>query len=183
MTRRVTVPSALALALTAATGAQAEEHIFTYDAASDAARSLAETGLSFQFEGRLMGGYKLERIIQTGEQGSAVLRYSSDRDLGPGGLRAVLGKAPPVGGLYEIKPDAADGRAFINAICPGAQRGWLVVGPLKRFHDLPVQVIGKDEGASSARHCTDLKFSFKSEIALPPDRTPPEQIEQVGHAP
>lgn len=183
MVRLQSASAALLLAVIAAGRASADEHIFVYDAASNAARALAATGLSFQFEGRLLGGYKLERIIQTGERGSAALKPTSDRDLGPGGLRAALGDQAPTGGLYEIGRDSADGQAFVGAVCPGAARAWLVVGPLRRFHDLPIQVIGKDAGALAARRCADLRFSFRSELVLPPDRLPPDQGFQVGHAP
>jgi hypothetical protein len=180
------LPAALSVATLAAlavSSARADEHIFVYDAASPAAEALAETGLSFQFEGRPLGGYRLERIIQTGERGSAELRFTSDRDLGPGGLKAALGKDAPVGGLYEIRSDTADGQAFVGAVCPGAERAWLVMGQLRRFKDLPIQIIGKDPGAASARHCGDLNFGFRSELAMPPDREPPRQFVQVGHAP
>jgi hypothetical protein len=177
------LPLALALCALAVAAARADEHIYVYDAASPAAQALAETGLSFQFEGRPLGGYRLERIIQTGERGSAELRFSSDKDLGPGGLKAALGNRSPVGALYEIRRETADGQAFVGAVCPGAERAWLVMGRLRRFKDLQVQVVGKDPGAASARHCADLVFSFRSELAMPADREPPEQRDQVGHAP
>ena len=165
-----------ALALTVTTGAaRAEEHIYSYDAASPPARALAQTGLSFQFQRRPLGGTRLERIIQTGETGFAEVRPASEGDLGAGGLKAALGGQSPVGWLYEIKPDG-DGQAFVGAVCPGADRAWLVVGQLRRFKDLPIQVVGKDAGAKAARHCADLAFSFHSEWTLPPDRAAPRPL-------
>ncbi len=169
MSRRLCITALLALA---AAPAWAEEHIFSYDAASDPARALAATGLSFQFEGRLLGGYRLERIIQTGERGSADIRPAPEAGLGAGGLAAALAGEKPVGGLYEIQP-SADGPAFVEAVCPGAQRAWLVIGPLRRFKDLPVQAVGRDPGAPAAHRCTDLAFSFHSDWRLPDDREPP----------
>ena len=68
-----------------------DRFIFTYDPASPAARTLTDTGLSFQFEKGLLGGVRVQRIIQTGEIGSADLRPASEAELGSGGLRAVLG--------------------------------------------------------------------------------------------
>ena len=167
--------AALALAVIAARPARAEEHIYSYEAASPPARALAETGLSFQFQRRPLGGTRLERIIQTGETGFAEVRPASEGDLGPGGLKAALGGESPVGWLYEIKPEG-DGQAFVGAACPGAQRAWLVIGPLRRFKDLPIQVVGKDAGAKAARHCADLAFSFHSEWTLPPDRAAPKPM-------
>ena len=152
--------------------AWADEHIYSYDAASDAARALAATGLSFQFEDRLLGGYKLQRVIQTGERGSADIRQASESALGTGGVKAALGRRAPVGALYEILSDA-DGPAFIEAVCPGAQKAWLIIGPLRRFKDLPIQAVGRDPGAAAARHCVDLTFSFHSDWRLPDDRIPP----------
>jgi hypothetical protein len=166
---------ALFLVLAAGSAARADEHIFSYDASSPPARALAETGLSFQFQKLPLGAVRLERIIQTGETGFADIRPSNDGELGPGGLRAALGGSAPVGALYEIKPDG-DGQAFVGAVCPGAERAWLVIGPLRRFKDLPIQVVGRDAGAKAARHCADLVFSFHSEWSLPPDRAAPKPL-------
>ena len=183
MARSPSTAALFALALACAGPAVADERLYVYESASDGARALAATGLTFEFATRPLGGYKLERIFQTGERGSADLQASSDKDLGPGGLRAALGGTASAGGLYEIRRDAADGRAFVGAVCPGAERAWLVVGPLRRFRDLTVQAIGKDQGAVSARRCVDLSFRFRGELALPPDRPPPTDRVAVGHAP
>lgn len=174
--RPLIAPSAaLAFASLAASPALSAEHIYSYDAVSDTARALAETGLSFQFQSLPLGGMRLERIIQTGERGSAGIRPASDGPLGPGGLRAALGGHAPVGALYEIEPEG-DGQAFVGAVCPGAEKAWLVIGQLHRFKDLPIQVVGKDAGAGRARHCADLTFSFHSEWSFPADRTPPSPL-------
>ena len=78
----------------------------------------------------------------------------------------------PVGDLYEITP-GGDGRAFIQAVCPGAERAWLVIGPLERFRDVKIQTVGKPPGGS-AHMCAELQFTYHSEWNLPPDRGPPE---------
>src|SRR5476651_2148573 len=109
----------LALAVLATGPARSAEHIYSYDAVSDAALALAQTGLSFQFQNLPLGGMRLERIIQTGERGSAGIRPASEGALGLGGLRAALGGHAPVGALYEIMPEG-DGQAFVGAVCPGA---------------------------------------------------------------
>jgi hypothetical protein len=166
-------PAVLALLAVCAAGpALAEEHIYSYEASSPAARVLAPTGLSFAFSRHLLGGAHVHRIIQTGEQGEASVKAVSDAVLGGGGLKAALAGARPVGDLYEIQPQG-DGRAFIQAICPGAQRAWLVIGPLQRFRELRLQAIGKPAGAGAAHACVGLAFNFHSEWSLPPDRPPP----------
>ena len=162
----------MSAALAACGAARADEHIYSYEAASPAARALAETGLSFEFERHGFGGVRIHRIVQTGELGSAGLRPSSDKDMGAGGLKEALGREAPVGGLYEILPEG-DGQAFVGAVCPGAARAWLVIGPLRRFRDLEIQAIGRKEGAPSAHKCVDLAFTFYNEWALPPGAPPP----------
>ncbi len=152
--------------------ARADEHIYSYDAETDPARALTATGLSFDFERHGFGGVRILRIIQTGDQGSADLKRGSERDLGPGGLKAALGSERAAGGLYEIRSEG-DGQAFVDAVCPGAKRAWLVIGGLKRFRDLTVQSVGLNEGAATAHHCATMQFSFYSEWTLPPDRAPP----------
>lgn len=167
--------AAWALALAAAVAlpgaAAADPHLYSYDPASEATRTLAPSGLSFAFDKPMFGGPKVTRIIQTGERGEAALKPASETALGRGGLKAALGPERPAGRLYEITADG-DGPAFVRAVCPGAARAWLLIGPLERFRDLTVQAVGRDEGAASARHCATLRFSFRSEWALPP-RAPP----------
>jgi hypothetical protein len=152
--------------------AHAGQRIYSYEAVSPAARVLAPTGLSFQFEKHLMGGARVERIIQTGERGFADVRPSSDAGLGAGGLGAALAGARPAGALYEIEADGA-GRAFVQAVCPGAAKAWLLIGPLERFRDLQVQAVGRRADAAGAHKCVELQFAFHSEWSLPPDRNPP----------
>jgi len=160
--------------------ALAGEHVYSYEAASSAARVLAPTGLSFVFEKHLLGGVRVQRIIQTGERGSADVRPGSEADLGGGGLRAALG-GQPSGDLYEIEPNG-DGRAFVQAICPGSDRAWLVIGPVQRFRDLKLQAVGRS-ASGPARHCADLAFVFHSEWSLPPDRLPPAPRFPIGAPP
>ena len=169
MTRSVWV---LALAAAALPGAAAAEaHLYSYEAASDAARTLAPSGLSFAFDKPPFGSPRVTRVIQTGDRGEAALKPASEGALGRGGLKAALGPEKPVGRLYEITSDG-DGPAFARAICPGAARAWLVIGRLERFQDLTVQAVGRDQGASGARRCVTFELGFRSEWTLPP-RTPP----------
>jgi hypothetical protein len=151
--------------------ASAEEHIYSYDPVSASARTLTSTGLSFQFERGLLGGVHVERIIQTGDRGAAELRPAAESELGPGGLKAALGDQRPAGPLYEIRPEA-EGRAFVHAVCPGAERAWLVIGPLERFGHLTIQAVGRDPGAAAARSCSTMDFSFYSDWRLPERESP-----------
>jgi hypothetical protein len=83
--------AALTLALIALPlAARAEGRIYSYEPASDAARTLAETGLSFEFARTLLGGARVRRVIQTGDQGSAAVRLASESELGAGGLKTAL---------------------------------------------------------------------------------------------
>ncbi len=151
--------------------AYAGQEIYSYEPVSTEAHALTETGLSFLFERGLMGSTHIRRLIQTGEKGQAELKPGSEKDLGPGGVKAVLGAEHEAGSLYEIQPQQ-DGAAFINAVCPGAQRAWLDIGPLSRFQDLAVQTMGRDKGAATARHCATLIFTWHNEWTLPQRRPP-----------
>ena len=153
----------------------ADEQLYSYDPASASAHTLTDTGLSFQFERGLLGGVRIERIIQTGDRGSADLRRASESDLGRGGLKAALGHERPAGALYEIRPDA-DGKAFVRAVCPGAERAWLVIGPLERFRNLKIQAVGRDAGAPAARACSSMDFTFYSDWQLPEREAPPTRF-------
>jgi len=166
-------PAALVLVLFAMpAAARAADRIYSYEPASDAARALAETGLSFEFKRTLLGGARVLRVIQTGDRGAAAVRPASEGELGAGGLKTALGGQAPAGDLYAIRPDQEDGQAFIGAVCPGAERAWLLIGKLERFEDLAVQAVGRDKGAAGARLCASLAFSYRNDWTLPP-RAPP----------
>jgi hypothetical protein len=160
------------IACAGARPALADEHIYSYEPASPATRTLTSTGLSFEFEKHVLGGQRVRRIVQTGDRGSAELRPAPESALGAGGLHTALVGTRPVGDLYEIEP-AGDGRAFVQAVCPGAKQAWLVIGPLERFRDLKIQAVGRPDGAPAAKPCVTLEFVFHSEWRLPPDRGPP----------
>lgn len=149
--------------------------IYSYEPLSPEAKVLTRTGLSFEFEKGLLGGVRVERVVQTGDRGSAGLRPASEAALGPGGLRTALGVAHPAGPLYEILPPG-DGKAFINAVCPGAERAWLLIGRLERFKDLELQAVGRAPGAGSVHVCSTMTFSFHSDWRLPDSDLPPAHL-------
>lgn len=163
------VPAVLCAAFPAP--AHADERIYAYDSVSPAARRLAPTGLSFEFERHMMGGVRIRRVIQTGERGSAEIKPASPSALG-GDLKTLLADARARGDLYEILP-AEDGKAFVGAVCPGSDRAWLLIGQLERFRDLTVQALGRKADETAAHKCVALEFSFHGEFQLPPDRPPP----------
>jgi hypothetical protein len=163
--------AAVVFAVLCAAPALADEHIYTYEPVSPAAHRLAPTGLSFRFQRHLMGGARIQRIIQTGERGSAAVKPASEAALG-GGLKAILADAHGGGDLYEILPEG-DGKPFVQAVCPGAERAWLLFGPLERFRDLTVRAIGKASGEAGAHLCVALDFTFHGELSVPPDRNAP----------
>ena len=160
-----------AAAVGAGPRARADEQIYSYEPASPDARAFAATGLSFEFERRLMGGAHIHRVIQTGEQGAAEVKAAGEGELGDGGFRTALAGARPAGGLYRIA-SGLDGEAFVRAICPGSDKAWLAIGPLQRFQDLRVQAMGRADGAPSAHLCVTLDFTYRNDWRLPP-RTPP----------
>ena len=175
--RRV-LTAVIGAVLAAPAAAHADSHIYSYDSASAAARTLAPTGLSFEFDKPPLGGPVITRIIQTGERGSAALKPASEAALGPGGLKGALQGEAAAGRLYEIET-GGDGPAFIDAVCPGARRAWLVIGRLERFKDLQVQAVGTDEPAGKLRHCVTLTLSFRTDWAMP-QRTPPRVRGNIG---
>ncbi len=163
-------PAALAPAAQAA-----ERYIYSYDPASPAAKALTETGLSFEFEKGMIGGVRVRKIIQTGEFGSAELKPASDGELGKGGLAAALDHERPTGPLYEIMPKG-EGKSFIHAVCPGADRAWLLIGRLDRFRDLTVQAVGRKASDAAAHACPSLAFSFRSDLRLPGTDVPDARL-------
>jgi hypothetical protein len=180
-TLRAAVVACLALVALPLTAGASERDIYTYDPASAAARQLTDTGLSFQFERGLLGAVRVQRIIQTGDIGAADLKPASEAVLGRGGLKTALGAQRPAGALYEILPKD-EGISFVHAICPGADKAWLLIGRLERFRNLELQAVGRSAKDASAHVCSNMDFSFRSDLRLPDkDELPPPHL--MGHGP
>ena len=160
------------LPLQAAAG---QVHIYSYDPLSPAAKALTRTGLSFEFERGPLGGLRIDKVIQTGDRGSAALKPASESEIGAGGLRAALGEQRPVGPLYEILSED-EGKAFVHAVCPGSDRAWLLIGKMDRFKDLELQAVGRRPGDKAAHACSTLAFSFRSDWRLPDQEVPAAQL-------
>ncbi len=150
-------------------------HIYSYDPITPAAKALTATGLSFEFERGPFGGMRVEKVIQTGDRGSAALRPAAESELGEGDLRAALGGQRPVGALYEILGQD-EGKAFVHAVCPGSDRAWLLIGRLDRFKNLELQAVGRRTGDKAAHACSSLAFSFHSDWRLPDQEVPPAEL-------
>ncbi len=174
-TTRAALLACLTCLVSPPTAQAADLYIYTYDPASPAARTLTDTGLSFQFARGLLGGERVLRIIQTGEIGSADLKPASEAALGPGGLRAALGDERAAGPLYEILPKD-EGKSFVHAVCPGAQQAWLVIGRLDRFKDLRLQSVGRGAKDAGAHVCASMIFSFRSDLRLPDQDLPEARL-------
>ena len=174
-TPRAVFAAWLLLAALPPCAAASEVYIYSYDPLTPAARTLTATGLSFQFERGLLGAVRVQRVIQTGDLGSAGLKPAGEAELGPGGLRAALGDKRPAGPLYEILPDG-DGRAFVHAVCPGADKAWLLIGKLDRFKDLELQAVGRKPGEAAAHACSTMAFGFHSDLRLPDQEVPEAHI-------
>ena len=169
---RAAVAASLLLAVLPLKAAAGDVFIYSYDPISPSARTLTTTGLSFEFQRGVLGGVRVHKVIQTGDRGEADLKLASEAELGAGGVRAALGQERPAGPLYEILP-AGDGKSFVHAVCPGADRAWLLIGKLDRFKDLELQAVGRRAGEAKAHACSNMAFGFKSDWRLP-DQEPGE---------
>lgn len=160
--------SIAALAVLAAVPARAETiHMYSYDPA-DAETRAAAGPLTFTFRRALLH-ITLLNLRSTVAEATAYLRPAGDAALGQGGLSRLIGGQAAERALYEIQP-AAEGAAFVAALCPGSKRGWMAFGPLRSFGDLKVQVLGDAPGGGPARLCRTLNFNFHGEWKLPPGR-------------
>lgn len=145
----------------------ATRKLYSYDAASPAARALTGVGLTFQFRPKLLGAVRIERFMLTGRSGSAGVRPASEGALQTkGGLDALLGESPRGRALYEIRPDK-DGQSLIRVACPGSARGWMAVGPIRYGEDLTLHILGDDPLKGGARLCGTYQYRFKGEWKLP----------------
>ena len=180
--RTLVALAATAAALAGSGEAMAAKHVFSYDSASPLTRKMTENGLTFVFDKGLMS-QKVLRLIETHDVGQADLKPASERDLGPGGLTALIGREARERDLYEIT-SKGDGIALRRALCRGSDRAWLAFGKLKVGEDLRVQALGHDPVTGTTRLCMTLDYSFHGEWALPPiDLPQPDRTDRFNDAP
>lgn len=152
--------------------ASAKRLIYSYDSISPITEQMTENGLTFVFDKGIMATRVL-KIIETQDVGEAGVRISSDHDLGVS-LYSLLGDQARGHDLYEIEP-ADNGAALVQALCPGAEHGFLAIGPLKPGRDLTIYALGRLQNRSWL--CVTLDYGFHGAWSLPvslplqPDRT------------
>ena len=172
----------LLIAAGLATPAAAARRIYSYDSANASTEAMTEAGITFVFDKSPMRQRVLQ-LIETNDIGQAELVPASDRDLGPGGLGAVLPSDADERDLYEIT-DKDDGKPLKNALCRGSDRTFLAFGKLKTESDLRVRAIGYDAKTGSSRLCITLDYTFHGEWALAPPPLPqPDRTDRFNDAP
>ena len=166
--------------LLAPSAASAHRLIYSYDSTTAISRRMTENGLTFVFDKSLMNT-RVSRIIETQNVGEAELKPASDHELGVS-QSDLLGQAGRSHDLYEITA-AANGPALVRALCPGADRAFLAIGPLKSGRDLTVFAIGHAAGRP-AWLCETLDYGFHGEWALPQAQLPqPDRTDRFNDAP
>jgi hypothetical protein len=160
--------------------ASARRLIYSYDSTTPITRQMTENGLTFVFD-KILITTRVYKIIETQDVGEADLKPASERDLGRS-RSDLLGEAGRSHDLYEIT-NADNGPALIRALCPGAERGFLAIGPLKSGRDLTVFAIGAAKGRP-AWLCETLDYGFHGEWRLPQTALPqPDRTDRFNDAP
>jgi hypothetical protein len=176
--RRTSLKLALGLALacltTAAGVAHAERKMYSYDPISPDAKRLTGAGLTVLFDKKLTGT-RVTKVLATGVPVQGRLIDGREKDLGPGGLKAMSGVDADAA-LYEIE----QGKIYIRAFCPGATRLWLSFSRLAMHRDLRVQAFGDDPKGGQSRLCGTLDFSFRGEWKLPSGNLPDPMEDWTG---
>jgi hypothetical protein len=177
----VLAATAVPVFLFAASAAHAGKRIYSYDSATQVTREMTKSGLTFVFEKSIMGTRVLS-LMETHDIGAADVRPASAGDVGRGGL-SVLGPDAHEHDVYEIV-HAKDGAALIRALCPGADRAWLVFGPIRPDRDLRVDAVSRDAATGRSHLCVALDYNFHGQWALPPPDLPqPSRADPFNDAP
>jgi len=180
MFRPVFLAAASALILIP-TAALAGRMIYSYDSATPLTQKMTENGLTFVFDKHIMST-RVVKLVETQDVGEADVRPASEHDLGGSKAKLMGSNQADNHDLYEIV-QTGDGAALVRALCPGAVRGFLAIGPLKPDRDLKVYAFGRD-AAGAARFCMTLDYSFHGAWALPPTELPqPDRTDRFNDAP
>jgi hypothetical protein len=175
---RLAVTAVLVLAPTAASAAKM---IYSYDSATPITQQMTENGLTFVFEKHIMST-KVLMLVETQDVGEADVKPASEHDLGASPAKLIGRDAADARDLYEIV-QKGDGGALVRALCPGAVRGFLAIGPLKPDRDLKIFALGRD-ASGGARFCVTLDYNFHGAWALPPvDLPQPDRTDRFNDAP
>ena len=161
---RIAAAAAL-LTFAAALPAQAAtKRMVTYDSASPDARRLTGAGLTFVFTKSLMRT-KILAVRATAVPVGVIPRPVNDGDT-VRKLDALMGEDARTGSLYEIDPEAAEGKVMVQAFCPGAKKGWLAIGPIAHQREMRVHAFGADE-TGETRLCAVMDFAWRGEWRMP----------------
>jgi len=175
---RLAVAAVLVLAPTAASAAKM---IYSYDSATPITQQMTENGLTFVFEKHIMST-KVLMLVETQDVGEADVKPASEHDLGASPAKLIGRDAADARDLYEIV-QKGDGAALVRALCPGAVRGFLAIGPLKPDRDLKIYAFGRD-ASGGARFCVTLDYNFHGAWTLPPvDLPQPDRTDRFNDAP
>lgn len=158
--------------------AHAERKMYSYDPVSADAKRLTGAGLTVLFDKKLTST-RVQKVIATGVKVQGRVTDGREKDMGPGGLKAVQGADPDLA-LYEIDPKYEQGRIYIRAFCPGSTRLWLGFSRLAVYRDLRVQAFGDDPKGGPARLCGTLDFSYRGEWKLPSGNLPDPMEDWTG---
>ena len=125
----------------------------------------------------LLGGGRPIKVLATGVPAQALLKPGREKDLGPGGLKAMDGVDADAS-LFEVDAKAAQGKIYVRAFCPGSTRLWLSFSAIVLRRDLRIQAFGDvpdpadPKAQGKARLCGTLDFSYRGEWRLPRNRMP-----------
>jgi hypothetical protein len=168
--------------LTVAGVAHAGRVIYSFDSATPITRTMTDTGITLILDKTLMHTRVLT-LAETQTIGEADLKPASDEALGHGGLTPLIGRDSEERDLYEISPKG-DGRALINALCPGADKGYLAFGRIRQGEDLRVRALGHDPATGRSRLCYTLDYAYHGQWLEPPVELPqPDRSDRFNDAP
>ena len=180
MSRFIRLAAAAAVVLIP-TAASAARMIYSYDSATPLTQKMTENGLTFVFDKHIMSTRVL-KLVETQDVGEAEVKPASEHDLGGSKAKLLGSDRASYSDLYEIV-QKGDGVALVRALCPGAVRGFLAIGPLKPDRDLKIYAFGRD-ATGAARFCVTLDYSFHGAWALPPvDLPQPDRSDRFNDAP
>ena len=176
--------AATSLAVLACAGAaHAGRAIYSYDSVTPITQTMTDKGITLILD-KSMLHTRVLTLAETETIGEADLKPASDQALGGGGLTALIGSDGQERDLYEIDPKKGDGRALINALCPGADRGYLAFGRIRMGDDLRVRALGHDPDSGRSRLCYTLDYAFHGEWREPPLELPqPDRSNPFNDAP
>ena len=144
--------------------AAAETRYLAYDAADRITQALTR-GVTLEADRGLFGAISVRRIISTSHRGQADIRRG-----GPDAVRRALPAGSAETAVYTISPEG-NGRALSNALCPGSDETWLVLGRVQLGRALSVHAVGR-WADGSYRHCVALSYVWRGEWAQAPAAGP-----------